>query len=179
MSKETIPVRYHPFHVTLHWLIALLVIMMLGIGKLAMPGIPADNPQKVMMLQTHAYIGGAIGLLLIVRLIMRFTMKRPAPADAGNAFLNFLAKAVHFLLYLLLIGMAVSGLGLFQMANLSSVFSGAAPYPADFFQFSTRMGHGLTSWLLLALIALHVGAAMYHQFIRRDNLLGRMWFGKR
>ena len=179
MSKETIPVRYHPFHVTLHWLIAVLVILMLAVGKLAMPGIPADNPQKVMMLQTHAYIGGAIALLLTVRLIMRFTMKRPAPADAGNAFLNFLAKAVHFLLYLLLIGMALSGLGLFQIANLPSVFSGAAPYPGDFFQYLPRMGHGLTSWLLLALIALHVGAAMYHQFIRRDNLLGRMWFGKR
>jgi cytochrome b561 len=179
MSKENAPARYHPLHVTLHWLIALLVLMMLAIGKLAMPGIPAVNPQKVMMLQTHAYIGGAIALLLIVRLIMRFTMKSPAPADAGNAFLNFLAKTVHFLLYLLLIGMAVSGLGLFQMANLPSVFSGAAPYPGDFFQYLPRMGHGLLSWLLLALIALHVGAAMYHQFIRHDNLLGRMWFGTR
>lgn len=179
MSKETAPARYHPLHVTLHWLIALLVFTMLAVGKLAMPGIPADDPQKVMMLQVHAYIGGAIALLLVVRLIMRFAVKRPAPADAGHASLNFLAKAVHFLIYLLLIGMAVSGLGLFEMANLPAIFSGAAPYPADFFQYLPRMGHGLTSWILLGLIALHVGAAMYHQFIRRDNLLGRMWFGKR
>lgn len=178
MSKETAPARYHPFHVTLHWLIALLVFMMLAVGKLAMPGIPADDPQKVMILQVHAYIGGAIALLLVVRLIMRFAVRRPAPADAGYASLNFLAKAVHFLIYLLLIGMAVSGLGLFEMANLPAIFSGAAPYPADFFLYLPRMGHGLTSWILLGLIALHVGAAMYHQFIRRDNLLARMWFGK-
>ena len=179
MAKENIPARYHPFHVTLHWLIAVLVILMLAVGKLVMPGIPADNPQKVMMLQTHAYIGGAIAVLLVIRLVMRFTMKRPTPADAGSPILNLLAKTVHFLLYLMLIGLAVSGLGLFQIANLLSVFSGTAPYPADFFQFLPRMGHGLTSWLLLALVALHFGAAMYHQFIRRDNLLGRMWFGKR
>ncbi len=178
MSKEFAPARYHPIHVTLHWLIALLVVMMLGVGKLILPGVPADDPQKVLMLRSHAFIGGAIAILLVIRLVLSFTSKRPAPADAGNAFLNFLSKAVHFLLYFFLIGMAVSGLGLFQLANLPAVFSGAAPYPQDFFQFLPRMGHGITSWLLLGLIALHVAAAVYHQFIRRDHLLGRMWYGK-
>lgn len=178
MSKEALPVRYHPLHVTLHWLIALLVLMMLGVGKFVLPGVPADDPQKVFMLRTHAFIGGAIAVLLVVRLVMRFAVQRPAPADAGHPFLNFLAKAVHVLLYVLLIGMAVSGLGLFQLANLPAIFNGAAPYPQDFFQYPPRMGHGLTSWLLIALIALHFGAAMYHQFVRRDNLLARMWYGK-
>lgn len=177
MSENT-PKRYHPAHVVIHWLTALLVIMMLGVGKFAMPGIDPSDPQKPMMLQSHAYIGGAIAVLLIIRLILRFTTKLPAPADAGNAFLNFVGKAVHFLLYLFLIGMAVSGLGLFQMANLPAVFSGAAPYPANFFDYLPRMGHGLLSWLVLALVALHFGAAMFHQFIKKDNLLGRMWFGK-
>jgi cytochrome b561 len=179
MTKESTPARYHPLHVILHWLIALLVLMMLAVGKFAMPGIPADDPQKVSMLQIHSYIGMAIGLLLVVRLIMRFTVKRPAAADAGNAFLNFLARVVHFLLYFFMIGMALSGFGLFQQANLPAVFSGTAPYPADLFQYVPRMGHGFTSWLLLAMVVLHFGAAMYHQFIRKDNLLGRMWFGKR
>lgn len=175
---ETTPNRYHPALVIIHWLMALLVIMMLGVGKFAMPGISPTDPQKPMMLQTHAYIGGAIAVLLIVRLVLRFTTKRPAPADAGNAFLNFVAKAVHFLLYFILVGMAVSGLGLFQMANLPAVFSGAAPYPSNFFDYLPRGGHGLFSWLLLGLVALHFGAAMFHQFFKKDNLLGRMWFGK-
>lgn len=175
---ETTPNRYHPVLVTIHWLMALLVIMMLGVGKFAMPGISPTDPQKPMMLQSHAYIGGAIAVLLIVRLVLRFTTKRPAPADAGNAFLNFIAKAVHFLLYFILVGMAVSGLGLFQMANLPAVFSGAAPYPSNFFDYLPRGGHGLFSWILLALVLLHFGAAMFHQFIKKDNLLSRMWFGK-
>lgn len=175
---ETTPKRYHPAHVAIHWLMALLVIMMLGVGKFAMPGIDPSDPQKPMMLQSHTYIGGAIAVLLIIRLILRFTTKMPAPADAGNAFLNFVGKAVHFLLYFFLIGMAVSGLGLFQLANLPAVFSGAAPYPSNFFEYLPRMGHGLLSWLVLALVALHFGAAMFHQFIKKDNLLSRMWFGK-
>ena len=109
---------------------------------------------------------------------MRFAVKIPAPADAGNAFLNFIGKAVHVLLYLLVAGMAISGLGLYQMADLPAVFGGAKPYPQDFFQYLPRMGHGLVSWILLLLVLLHIGAALYHQFIRKDNLLSRMWFGK-
>lgn len=175
---ETTPKRYHPAHVAIHWLMALLVIMMLGVGKVVMPGIDPTDPQKPMMLQSHAYIGIAIAVLLVIRLILRFTVKRPAPADAGNAFLNVVGKAVHFLLYLFLIGMVLSGLGLFQMANLPAVFSGAAPYPSNFFDYLPRGGHGLFSWLVLGLVALHFGAAMFHQFIKKDNLLGRMWFGK-
>lgn len=178
MSKETLPARFHPVHVALHWLIFVLVVLMLGIGKTVLPGIPVDNPQKPFMLQMHAVTGFLITVLLVARLIVRFTIKRPAPADAGNSFLNFVAGAVHILLYLLLIGMAVSGMGLFQQASLPDVFSGAADYPADFFIYPVRIGHGLTSTLLVLLILLHVGAALYHQFIRKDNLLARMWFGK-
>jgi cytochrome b561 len=179
MSTEKLPARYHPAHVLVHWLMFLLVMLMLFSGKMALPGVPADNPQKAMMLQLHTYTGALIAILLVIRLILRFTVKRPAPADAGYAFLNVLAKVVHFLLYLFLIGMAVSGLGMFQMANLPAVFAGTAPYPQDFYQYLPRMGHGITSTLLLLLVLLHFGAAMYHQFIRKDNLLSRMWFGKR
>jgi len=157
---------------------ALLVILMLGVGKFVMPGVSPDDPQKVLMLQIHAYIGGLLGILLVVRLTFRFTTKQPTPADAGNALLNFVAKVTHLLLYLFIAGMAVSGLGLFQMAQLPAVFSGEFPYPSDFFQYLPRIGHGLTSLLLLGLVALHFGAAMYHQFVRKDNLLARMWFGK-
>ena len=44
-------------------------------------------------------------------------------------------------------------------------------------RFVFRAFHELSWKILLALIILHVAAALYHQFIRRDNLLGRMWFG--
>ena len=177
MSENT-PKRYHPVHVVIHWLMALLIVMMLGVGKTVMPGIDPTDPQKPMMLQSHAFIGMTIGVLLLVRIVMLFAAKRPAPADAGNAALNFIGRAVHILFYVLMLGMVASGLGLFQMANLPAVFSGAAPYPANFFDYLPRGGHGLFSWLLLGLVALHVGAALFHQFIKKDNLMARMWFGK-
>lgn len=176
--SDSSPKRYHPVHVTIHWLMALFVIMLIGVGKFMMPGMSPEDPQKVMILQIHAYFGMALGILLVIRLVLRFAINRPAPADAGNSFLNFVAKAVHFLLYFFVIAMAFSGFGLFKLADLPSVFNGASSYPSDFFVFPVRMGHGLFSWILLALILLHVAAAMYHQFFRKDNLLSRMWFGK-
>ena len=112
MSEST-PKRYHPAHVAIHWLMALLVFMMLGIGKFVMPGVSPEDPQKVMMLQSHTYIGGAIAILLLIRIVLLFTTKRPAPADAGNAFLNLVGKAVHGLLYLFLLGIFFS----FQRTN--------------------------------------------------------------
>lgn len=177
MSQST-PVRYHPAHVIIHWLMALLVAMILFAGKFAMPAISADDPQKVMMLQSHAYLGGFAALLLVIRVVMRFAIKVPAEANEDNAALRFIAKATHVSLYILILGMAVSGLGIYQALNLPEVFSGATSYPKNFFDYPQRMGHGLISTLLLLLTLLHIGAALYHQFIKKDNLIARMWFGK-
>ncbi|HRQ24817.1 MAG TPA: cytochrome b/b6 domain-containing protein, partial [Anaerolineales bacterium] len=152
--SETAPKRYHPVFVAIHWLMAVLILFIIAAGKFMLPGIPDSDPQKAMMLQFHAVSGGLIAVLLIVRLVMRLTVKRPDPADAGNAFLNRIARATHFLLYFLVFGMVASGLGIFQSANLPAVFSGAQSYPADLFVYPPRMGHGLVSWLLVALIAL-------------------------
>jgi cytochrome b561 len=55
-------------------------------------------------------------------------------------------------------------------------FEGRFPREGGFFLGAF---HGLSWTLLLLLVVLHAGAALYHQFLRRDGLLGRMWFGKR
>jgi len=116
---------------------------------------------------------------LVARLFTRLTLKRPAPATAGNAFLDLIAKAVHFLLYVGVFTMLFSGLSTSMQANLMAVFQGQAALPEDFKVFPPRLVHGMTFSLLFILILLHFGAAMYHQFVRRDHLLARMWFGKR
>lgn len=177
MSTET-PKRYHPVHVVLHWLIAIMTILAILVGMVVLNPVP-DTAGKTRLLQIHALWGGLLALLLAARLITRFTLPRPAPATTGSAFLDFVAKAVHFLLYLGIIGMVVSGLGTAVQADLAGVFRGEAPFPADFMAYPPRIGHGFTALALLGLIGLHVAAALYHQFIRKDNLLARMWFGKR
>jgi cytochrome b561 len=173
MSDST-PARYHPILVTLHWLLALLVFASLAAGFF-LKGLP-NEPAKWAPLGMHMTIGRAILFLMIARLIIRFVTKRPAPADAGSPLLNRAAGLVHALLYVAVIAMAVAGMGTVSQAGLDQP---GASLPEDFFAFPARYGHGYTAIVLIVLVAGHVGAALYHQFIWKDNLLSRMWFGKR
>jgi cytochrome b561 len=50
---------------------------------------------------------------------------------------------------------------------------------ADFYVFVTRMLHGVIAPMLALLVVLHIGAALYHQFVLKDNLLSRMWYKKK
>ncbi|GAB4435437.1 MAG: cytochrome b [Anaerolineales bacterium] len=173
MSEST-PARYHPFLVTLHWLIALLIFMALAAGFF-LKGLP-NEPAKLQPLGIHMFVGRAILFLMIARLITRFMTKRPASADAGHPLLNKLAGLVHAFLYVAAIAMAIAGMGVVAQSGLDQP---GASLPEDFFAFPARYGHGYLAIALIVLIAAHVGAALYHQFVKKDNLLSRMWFGKR
>jgi cytochrome b561 len=180
MSKETAPARYHPALVALHWIIALLIFLMLAVGKLILLMMP-NTPAKIMPLTTHVVVGITILVLLVIRFVVRVTIKKPTPADTGYPLLNKVGVATHYLLYLAAFGMVLSGLGMAQMSNLFlSLFGNAGlSLPEDFWVYPPRIGHGVTATVLMLLLALHIGAALYHQFVRKDNLFSRMWFGKR
>lgn len=174
----TTPKRYHPALVVLHWLSALLIILTLFAGLGALGGMP-NTPEKAPMLAIHMTMGLSILTLTVIRLVVRFISKKPAPATAGHPILDKIGLATHWLLYLGALGMGISGLGIASQSGIFPLLGGGEVLlPADFMVYPPRIGHGLVARLLLGLIALHVGAALYHQFIRRNGLLGRMWFGK-
>jgi cytochrome b561 len=172
------PQRYHPALVGLHWLIAGLIIAMLLIGFTQLSDTPNDEA-KVQLLRLHMPIGITILALTILRLLVRIFSKKPAPATTGNPLLDKVGVATHYLLYLLALGMGISGIGISSLAGLPEiVFEGNGNLPADFSAFPPALGHSLFALLLAGLVLLHIGAALYHQFLRKDNLLARMWFGK-
>jgi cytochrome b561 len=177
MSKNT-PARYHPLQVTFHWLIVVLVFAAFIIGKI-MSDLPNDSG-KITSLAIHMTLGTITLIVLVARFIARLRLPRPAYASTGNAFLDWVGKAVHYALYALVLLMTVSGMSLsLQTGLLPIVFGGSgAALPADFYVFNARMLHGVIAPALLLLVVLHVGAALYHQFLLKDNLLARMWYGK-
>jgi len=130
----------------------------------------------------HMIFGLSILVLLVVRLIVRWTTKHPEWASAGNKFFDWVGVLTHWGLYILTFGMVITGIVLAdQRGQLARTFGiGSTPTRGNFGQgrFSLGFLHGGIWTLLLLLILLHVGAALYHQFILKDNLLGRMWFGK-
>jgi cytochrome b561 len=173
------PKRYHPALVALHWLLAFLILLALGMGSLKLPHIPNDVPEKLMALRGHMVAGSLILLLTLIRFIARVKTRHPAPVATNGARMNALAAFVHYGLYLAVLLTVTSGLVLAGAANLpAAVFEGSTALPADFAAFGARAVHGGMAMALLALVASHIGAAFYHQFARRDGLIGRMWFGR-
>lgn len=173
--------RYHPLLVALHWLMALMILVALAAGGLILANMPPDSPDKVSGLGGHMIFGMAIGVLLILRLITRTRSTHPAQAQTGNALLDRIGGWTHWGFYALIAGMVGTGLATALGAGLFPiVYGGAAEtLPEGLATLPTRVAHGLIATLLVALIALHIAAALYHQIILKDGLLRRMWFGKR
>jgi len=238
-SSDVKPKRFHPLLVTLHWLVALLILgafflsqggegergrfrpgqgnfpqqgqgFQQGGGDDGAPppnfqpqiqgsqpgnqsqqgfpqgGFPQQGNQGIFStIGIHMIFGILVLVLLVVRLIVRWTTKHPEWASAGNKFLDWVGVLTHWGLYILTFAMVITGIILAnQRGQLARTFGiGSVPTRGSFgFQrggFSLGMLHGGVWTLLVLLILLHVGAALYHQFILKDNLLGRMWYGKK
>ena len=173
--------RYHPALVTLHWLMAIMILMGLFFGKFVLANMDNADPEKAQGLGGHMTIGLVVGALLIVRLIVRFVSEKPPHAETGNAILDRIGAATHWVLYLLVALMVLSGLGTAFSAGLFPIAFGGSgdPIPGNLSDLAPRAAHGLVSNLLILLLLLHIAAALYHQFFLRDGLFRRMWFGKR
>lgn len=153
--------------VVLHWL---TVILLLGAGLLSEDEGGGRSPVNV-----HMILGALLLVTLIIRLIVRFTIKRPGWANTGNQFLNQLGELVHYGLYLFAFYiLALGGLIAVQRNLFGYVLgSGAVTRASGFIVPLHHLG-----WIaVMGLLVLHVGGALYHQFIIKDNLLNRMWFG--
>ena len=173
------PTRYHGALVALHWLLAVLLIVALAMGTFALKTVPNSSPDKIFALRGHMIAGGLILLLTLLRLAVRIKTDHPAPASTGNALLDRLAPLTHWALYGLVLLMAGSGVAMSVLAGLpDTVFGGVGSLPMNFDALPPRWVHGVVAKLLMLAIALHVAAALDHQFVRRDGLLSRMGFGK-
>ncbi len=172
--------RYHPALVSLHWLLAILIIVALFMGSNILTQIPNDNPEKLFALKMHMISGFVILVLMIVRVIVRNVTEKPPQADAGSDAKNKGGVIAHYALYILVFAMVGSGIGTAIMAGLPDIVfnnSGVA-LPTNFDDILPRVFHGYISKVLFAIIFIHILATLYHQFVRKDGLIARMWFGK-
>ncbi len=172
------PARYHPALVALHWILALMLAGALVAGANVLTPMANADPDKLMAFRGHMVVGLSILVLMLVRLAVRLRTPHPPKAPTGVALFDALAPWVHRALYAVAILMALSGIALSVSSGLGNAVWGSGPMPADFAGNPFRAAHGVLSKLLLALIALHIGAVIFHGAVRGDALLGRMWFGR-
>ena len=159
-----------------HWIGALFVLLLLGIG-LYFGDMPRGD-EKRFWRTLHIAIGTIAILFLLFRVVWRVASTSPRPHPQTPA-LQLLARLVHALLLTGIAVMIVTGpliqwsggrpFGVFDLLQIPS------PFPKfDSWKDPLEQIHGFTADALMYLIGLHVLAVIKHQFIDRDNLLARM-----
>ena len=178
MRMKSSPTTYGAVAVSIHWLSVVLITALLATGMLA--DETGDPATKAQILSAHAPMGIAVLALTLARLVWwwRFDT-HPAPMAGDPSWQVKTARAVHGLLYVVVLGMAASGIGLFVLSGAGAIIFGGSAQPLpDFAQFAPRVPHGIGAKLLAALFIFHAAAALYHYLVKRDATLTRMWFAK-
>ena len=156
-SGAQAPRSYTLAQIALHWSIAALVVWQLIFGE-EMRALehPANaDATELFLANSHLVVGFAILALVAIRIVLRLVNGAPPPVESGRAAV-MLARAAHAAFYLLLVAVPVTGI-------------------LDFyFGLPTGELHELGKPLFIVLIALHVAATAWHQFVRRDGTLRRM-----
>ena len=168
--------RYGAVARLLHWTVVLLLV-----GEYALAWLMPDirkGTQPNGLIAWHLFMGPLILAVMLLRLGWRSVVGAPDP-HPGVAWQELASKLTHGLLYALLLVLPLLG-----WINAStrgwSIHLLGMPLPALASQGST-VGHDLGEWhstlayIVLGLIGLHVSAALYHHWVRKDGLLARMW----
>jgi cytochrome b561 len=160
----------------LHWLMAILVLAMLFIGVTM---ISTLRPRFLTLLAIHKPLGIAILVLALLRLGVR--LKRgapPLPAELPSIQV-IAAKLSHLVLYALLVAMPLIGWAMLSAGGYPIVIFGSFHLPAilpqnDHLYAVLRTAHTLFAYVFFATILLHVAAALFHAWIRRDGVFRTM-----
>ena len=164
--------RYSSSQILVHWLSAFAVIFLLVTGTFVLAEMP-NTPDKISNLLIHMLAGGLVGMLVLLRLWLRSRHPSP-PALAGSRF----ARIVQIAMNLGLLLLVISGSVLVIQSGAAAAVLGAGELTADFTTFLPRQVHGILTRVVMGLVALHIAAALYHQFILKDRLMARMGLGK-
>jgi cytochrome b561 len=180
--------RYTSVAIGLHWLIATLAIGQIA-GGLYMEGLPESaDAERFQLIQLHKSFGITILLLTLARLGWRLTHPAPPLPAAMPGWQKTCARVLHWAFYALLIGLPLGGWAMVSASPLADTVKtylfGVVPWPhLPFFEgvedrraLARTFGdmHELGAKLMIAMIVLHIGAAMKHWLMDGDGVLESM-----
>lgn len=163
--------------IILHWLMAIAVFFLFGLG-LYMVELTYYDAWYKGSLELHKSLGITLFFVYLLRVIWRFINVSPQP-PAGTKWEQRAAHYMHIGLYLMMIclfitgylistadGRGISVFGLFQVPGFGSFVDNQADLAGEI--------HEILAYTLIAMVALHALAALKHQFINKDGVLLRM-----
>ena len=173
--------RYTGFAMAMHWLLAMAILGLFGVG-LYMADLPF-SPTRLKLYNWHKWAGIVFLALTVLRLVWRLTHRPPAlPQSVTLAMPGWQMQAyhaTHHLMYALFFVVPLLGWAYSSAAGFPIVLFGAIPLP-DFVGPDKALAelikpwHGWAAWTLIGLAGLHIAAALKHHWIDRDGLMLRM-----
>ncbi len=161
----------------LHWLMALLLFAMLGLG-FYMSDLPL-SPQKLQLYSWHKWAGVSAFLLLVIRLAWRITHQPPALPTHMPKLQQWAAHLGHGALYVLMLVIPLSGWLMSSAKGFQTVWFGVLPIP-DLIEKNKELGtvlvevHELLNIFLIVVLIAHIAAAVKHHLLDKDDTLQRM-----
>jgi cytochrome b561 len=170
------PSRFPPLSRWLHWLMAVMVLVMLFLGI----GMAASVSERYrLLIAIHRPLGMAVLVLVAVRLVNRLLNPPPPLPESLPRLQQFAAKASHVLLYALMFIMPLLGWGMLSAARYPIVIFGSLQLPPILprdpaLYAMLRQLHTDCGYLLFGVFLAHLGAALLHGLIRRDGVFESM-----
>ena len=179
MGIENTRERYGSVAVALHWLVAVLVagLLALGLYMARLPDAGFDR-KKIVLIVSHKEYGVLVLLLVAARIAWRWLEPLP-DLEAAPDWQKIAARFVHLWLYALLLALPITGWIMSSAAATPVSFFGLGYLPdllpRDDYLFRAFIAiHKWLAYALIALLAAHVGAALWHHFVQRDRTLRKM-----
>jgi cytochrome b561 len=169
-------VRYDNGAIAFHWI---MVVLIVAVGILGLLHDSWPKGTSAFWINIHAITGLLVWALVMARLWWRITHRPPALPPESGEFSRRFSYPVHLLLYVLIFVIPILGIVTFIWHGrvfdfgLFRVAFGVRRDRAIF--HPTEEIHGYLAYALFALIGIHVLAALWHHFFRRDRILARMW----
>lgn len=164
----------------LHWSIALFILLMLIMGFTAIL-LPSDTYGWLRsdLITVHKSLGLTILLLMIIRLVWKFTNDRPQLPSSVLIWEKALARIAHFSLYLLIFAMILIGWTMSAAGGYQTKFWGlidmSLPIAKNHnLELLGGQLHLIFAWVLLGFIVFHILGALKHYFYDKDQVLQRM-----
>jgi cytochrome b561 len=161
----------------LHWLIAASVLTTAPVA-ITMTRI-AEGPVQDNLYNLHKSLGVLIFILMILRVINRFVVGAPIADPKIEPWQKVVSAIVHTSIYVLLVAMPIAGYIANSAYGAPTPFFGLFNLPPIIGKneaLSTQLFtiHRWVGYLLIVIVLTHVSAALFHTFIRRDNVINRM-----
>lgn len=166
--------------ISLHWLAAIAVVVMLVTGfQAGFAGDAGDRATRSALMGLHISFGASVALVLLARVFASYAQTRPTPPEQAPV-LKFLSNATHQVLLLAILIQVISGpLAVWSGGRAINVFDILA-IPSPFAERNqgihefAELLHAIGRWALVGAITLHVLGALKHALIDRDGVLKRM-----